>query len=84
MVEVTLHMGICTYLWPRGESEMCQRTLEVASELLDGVGLKLYGGVQERDIQKVEDGMYIGLQKLQHNSTLLPRPAQRVRNTLIQ
>ena len=38
---------------------MCQRTLGVSSELLD-TGLKLYGGVQEKDIQKVEDGMYVG------------------------
>ena len=48
---------------------MCQRTLEVASELLD-MGLKLYGGVQERDIQKVEDGMYIGLQGRNYNTTV--------------
>ena len=50
---------------------MCQRTLEVSSELLD-MGLKLYGGVQERDIQKVEDGMYIGSQGRNYSSTRVP------------
>ena len=50
---------------------MCQRTLEVSSELLD-MGLKLYGGVQERDIQKVEDGMYIGSQGRNYSSTTVP------------
>ena len=50
---------------------MCQRTLEISNELLD-TGLKLYGGVQERDIQKVEDGMYTGLQGGNSSTTTVP------------
>ena len=51
--------------------------MEVSSELLD-TGLKSCGGAQDGDIQKAEDGVYIGLQGriYNHNSIAVNEPGR--------